>query len=291
MASHETPLDPVILDDDEPSRRDVILIAAGGFAAIGTAAALWPLLDQMNPDASTLSLATTEVDLAPIEAGQAITVMWRGKPIFIRHRTEKEIEEAKVVPLDDLIDPLARNANLPDDAPATDENRAAQGPRALARDDRHLHPSRLHSEGTVARPIQGQSTAAGSARATARNTTPPAACASVPRRRTWRSRLTASPPTPRSRSDSARSWRIPRPTSRQAASRNGSMSGCRSPRLVHDQFMVFPTPRNLNYWWTFGGILTFMLVAQIATGVVLAMHYVPTPRTAPSTASRRSCAT
>ena len=49
------------------------------------------------------------------------------------------------------------------------------------------------------------------------------------------------------------------------------------PRLVHDQFMVFPTPRNLNYWWTFGGILTFMLIAQIATGIVLAMHYVPTP--------------
>jgi ubiquinol-cytochrome c reductase iron-sulfur subunit len=125
VASHETPLDPVILDDDELSRRDVILIAAGGFTAIGTAAALWPLLDQMNPDASTLSLATTDVDLAPIEVGQAITVMWRGKPIFIRHRTAPEIEQAKVTPLDDLIDPLARNVNLPDDAPATDENRAA----------------------------------------------------------------------------------------------------------------------------------------------------------------------
>ena len=124
MASHETPLDPVILDDDEMSRRDVILIAAGGFTAIGTAAALWPLLDQMNPDASTLSLATTDVDLAPIEVGQAITVMWRGKPIFIRHRTAQEIEQAKVTPLDDLIDPLARNVNLPDDALATDENRA-----------------------------------------------------------------------------------------------------------------------------------------------------------------------
>ena len=55
---------------------------------------------------------------------------------------------------------------------------------------------------------------------------------------------------------------------------------------MHDQFMVFPTPRNLNYWWTFGGILTFMLVSQIATGVVLAMHYVPTPEPGPSTASR-----
>ncbi len=125
MASHETPLDPVILDDDDKSRRDVMLIAAGGFTAIGTAAALWPLLDQMNPDASTLSLASVEVDLAPIEVGQAITVMWRGKPIFIRHRTPEEIEKAKDTPLDDLIDPLARNVNLPDNAPATDENRAA----------------------------------------------------------------------------------------------------------------------------------------------------------------------
>ncbi|MGH6791426.1 MAG: ubiquinol-cytochrome c reductase iron-sulfur subunit [Methyloceanibacter sp.] len=124
MASHETSLDPIVLDDEDLSRRDVILIAAGGFTAIGTAAALWPLLDQMNPDASTLSLATTEVDISPIEVGQAITVMWRGKPIFIRHRTAQEIEQAKATPLDDLIDPLARNVNLPDDAPATDENRA-----------------------------------------------------------------------------------------------------------------------------------------------------------------------
>jgi ubiquinol-cytochrome c reductase iron-sulfur subunit len=80
----------------------------------------------MNPDASALSQATTEVDLTAVEEGQAITVMWRGKPIFIRHRTAKEIEEAKAVALNDLIDPLARNANLPDEAPATDENRAAK---------------------------------------------------------------------------------------------------------------------------------------------------------------------
>ncbi|HSD92161.1 MAG TPA: ubiquinol-cytochrome c reductase iron-sulfur subunit [Methyloceanibacter sp.] len=125
MAAHETPFDPAAHAGDEPTRRDVLLIAAGGFAAVGAAAALWPLLDQMNPDASTLSFATTEVDLAPIAPGQAITVMWRGKPIFIRHRTEKEIAEAKDVPLDKLIDPLARNANLPDNAPADDANRAA----------------------------------------------------------------------------------------------------------------------------------------------------------------------
>src|SRR5947207_14061445 len=45
--------------------------------------------------------------------------------------------------------------------------------------------------------------------------------------------------------------------------------------LVHSSFVVYPTPRNLNYWWTFGGILSFMLAVQIVTGVILAMHYTP----------------
>ena len=83
MVTYEPPLNPTLESDEEPTRRDVILIAASGFAAIGAAAALWPLLDQMNPDQSMLSLATTEVDISHVEAGQAITVMWRGKPIFI----------------------------------------------------------------------------------------------------------------------------------------------------------------------------------------------------------------
>ncbi|MFW2391800.1 MAG: ubiquinol-cytochrome c reductase iron-sulfur subunit [Alphaproteobacteria bacterium] len=125
MANPDISTDPSLVPDDDPSRRDVILIGAGAFAAIGGAAMLWPLLDQMNPDASTLSLSSIDVDLAPIEEGQAITVMWRGKPIFIRHRTAKEVDEAKDVKVDVLIDKLARNANLPDDAPATDGNRAA----------------------------------------------------------------------------------------------------------------------------------------------------------------------
>ena len=121
-----TPAHFPVPDEDEPSRRDVIMIAAGGFAAAGAVLALWPLLDQMNPDQSALSLASTEVDLAHVEAGQAITVMWRGKPIFIRHRTDKEIASAKGVVVDDLRDPLARNANLPESAPASDDNRAAK---------------------------------------------------------------------------------------------------------------------------------------------------------------------
>ena len=107
----------------EPTRRDFMTIAAGSFAAIGGAASMWPMIDQMNPDASALSLATIEVDLAPIEEGQAITVSWRGKPVFIRHRTGSEIEEAKAVKMDDLPDPDARNKNLDAGAPATDINR------------------------------------------------------------------------------------------------------------------------------------------------------------------------
>ena len=110
-------------DQHGHSRRDFLLIAAGAFAAVGGAAALWPLIDQMNPDASALALATVEFDLAPVKEGQAVTIMWRGKPIFIRHRTAAEIEEAKKTPVEDLKDPLARNAALPESAPATDDNR------------------------------------------------------------------------------------------------------------------------------------------------------------------------
>ncbi|MCG8563110.1 MAG: ubiquinol-cytochrome c reductase iron-sulfur subunit [Hyphomicrobiales bacterium] len=114
-------------DSQEPTRRDFIYIAAGSFAAVGGAAALWPMIDQMNPDASTLSLASIEIDLSPIEEGQAITVMWRGKPVFIRHRTAKEIASATEVALADLPDPVARNENLEADAPATDPNRVGEG--------------------------------------------------------------------------------------------------------------------------------------------------------------------
>jgi ubiquinol-cytochrome c reductase iron-sulfur subunit len=91
---------------DEPvNRRDFIHIAATAFAAVGAAAALWPVISQMNPDASALSLAAVELDLAPIQEGQAITIMWRGKPIFVRHRTADEIKKAQDVPSSELKDP------------------------------------------------------------------------------------------------------------------------------------------------------------------------------------------
>lgn len=109
------------------SRRDFLIIATGAFAAVGVAGLAWPLIDQMNPDAAALALASIEVDISSVAEGQSITVMWRGVPVFIRHRTAAEIEAAKNVPMSELKDPLARNQNLDSSASATDENRAAAG--------------------------------------------------------------------------------------------------------------------------------------------------------------------
>ena len=110
----------------EPTRRDFLYIATGTMGAVGAGAVAWPLIRQMAPDASTLALASIEVDVSSIEPGQAITVKWRGKPVFIRNRTEKEVEEAKAVAVADLKDPVARNQNADSDSTeATDTNRSA----------------------------------------------------------------------------------------------------------------------------------------------------------------------
>jgi ubiquinol-cytochrome c reductase iron-sulfur subunit len=114
-------------DASHLTRRNFIHIATASFLGIGAAAALWPAIDQMNPDAGALSLATIEVDLAPIAEGQAITVMWRGKPVFIRNRTAVEIEQARGVPVEQLPDPDARVLNVSGVLPATDENRTKSG--------------------------------------------------------------------------------------------------------------------------------------------------------------------
>ena len=111
-------------DTAEPTRRDFLYIATGSVAAVGAAASMWPLVDQMNPDASVLALASIEVDISSLSEGGSITVKWRGNPVFIRYRTAAEIEEARAVNLDELLDGLARNDNVDPGAPATDENRA-----------------------------------------------------------------------------------------------------------------------------------------------------------------------
>jgi len=109
----------------EPSRRRFIHIFATVTAAAGAGATLWPLVHQMNPDASVLALSTVEVDLSAIAEGQAIKVMWQGRPVFIRHRTPAEIEQEERTPIAALKDALARNDNIQDDAEASDANRRA----------------------------------------------------------------------------------------------------------------------------------------------------------------------
>ena len=89
------------------TRRDFLYLATGAVGAIGVGAVAWPLIDTLNPSADVLALASTEVDLSPIEVGQRVTVTWRGKPTFIDHRPEDAIEAARAVSLDDLIDPQA----------------------------------------------------------------------------------------------------------------------------------------------------------------------------------------
>jgi len=117
----------VAIDAEEPDRRDFLILAGSAFVAVGGAISLWPFIDQMNPDAGAQALASIEVDISPIKEGQAITVLWRGKPVFIRHRTPAEIEAAKAVPIEQLVDEYARNEALPGDAPATDTNRTKSG--------------------------------------------------------------------------------------------------------------------------------------------------------------------
>ena len=90
---------------DDETRRDFLYLATGAVTIVGAAAAVWPLIDNMNPSADVLALSSTEVDLSPIEEGQSITVVWRGKPVFVRYRTASEIEEARGVDVAELRDP------------------------------------------------------------------------------------------------------------------------------------------------------------------------------------------
>jgi len=121
VSEHDTKTDTL----GEPTRRDFLYLAAGMAGAVGAVSAVWPFIDQMRPDQSTLALASIEVDISSLEPGMSLTAKWRGKPIFIRNRTEKEIAEANAAKLDELKDPVARNANLPLDAAATDVARSA----------------------------------------------------------------------------------------------------------------------------------------------------------------------
>jgi len=96
----------------EPTRRDFLYIATGALAAAGAVAVAWPLIDQMNPSADVLALSTLKVDLSPVALGQQITVMWRSKPVFVRHRTPKEIQEAEAINWKAMRDPQSDESRL-----------------------------------------------------------------------------------------------------------------------------------------------------------------------------------
>jgi ubiquinol-cytochrome c reductase iron-sulfur subunit len=96
----------------DPAKRDFLKLTTTAFAVIGAGAIAWPFIASLAPSKDVLALASTDVDLAPIQTGMAVTVMWRGKPIFVRHRTADEIQEARAVPLADLKDPATDQSRV-----------------------------------------------------------------------------------------------------------------------------------------------------------------------------------
>ena len=110
------------------TRRDFIYYATAATGAVVTGAAIWPLINSMNPAADLLANNRVDVDLSGMESGQRITVLWQGRPVFVWRRAQASIAAARAVPLDALIDPVDKvreNPNLTADMPALDQNRTA----------------------------------------------------------------------------------------------------------------------------------------------------------------------
>jgi ubiquinol-cytochrome c reductase iron-sulfur subunit len=99
-------------EGEEGTRRDFLYLLTGAAAVVGGAAMVWPLVDSMNPSADVLALGSIEVDLSGVDEGMRITVQWRGKPVFIDHRTPDQIQQAASVPLDELPDPQTDEARV-----------------------------------------------------------------------------------------------------------------------------------------------------------------------------------
>jgi len=114
-------------EDHAGTRRDFLYYATAGTGAVAVGAAVWPLVNQMNPSADVEALSSIRVDVSAVDPGTQLTVKWLGKPVFIRRRTEAEIAKANDVDVSALPDPNAANANISGDAPATDANRALGG--------------------------------------------------------------------------------------------------------------------------------------------------------------------
>ena len=111
-------------DEHDGNRRDFLYYATAGAGAVAVGAAVWPLVNQMNPSADVKAQSSIRVDVSGVAPGTQLTVKWLGKPVFIRLRTEAEVAAANEVDPASLPDPMARNANIAADAPATDPNRS-----------------------------------------------------------------------------------------------------------------------------------------------------------------------
>ena len=261
----------------EPTRRDFLYLATTAAVAVGGAAMVWPFVGALAPDAETVAAgAPVELDLAPIAEGQIVKIFWRGKLIFVRHRTPAEIKAAQDVNLATLRDPQAR-----------------RGPRQgrscpVARGLRQLHPSRLRAARQRRRvprlvlPLPRLGVRHLGPHPAGPRPDQPADPALHLRLRHRRSRSArAARPRP-DRADELHS-KAPQMSDHQHATTYVPKSAfakwfeSRLPiaGLIHSSFVAFPVPRNLNYFWTFGAVLFFMLVLQIVTGVILAMHYQP----------------
>ncbi|MHA3979991.1 ubiquinol-cytochrome c reductase iron-sulfur subunit [Halovulum sp. GXIMD14794] len=118
------------VEEETGTRRDFLFVATGAAGAVTAGAAVWPLVNQMNPSADVQALASIQVDVSSLQPGGQITALWQGKPVFIRYRTEEEMEAARGVDMGELPDPNARNANIAADADASDANRGLLPPGA-----------------------------------------------------------------------------------------------------------------------------------------------------------------
>ncbi|GAA0608498.1 ubiquinol-cytochrome c reductase iron-sulfur subunit [Craurococcus roseus] len=109
VPEHGPATDP---DGGGGTRRDFLTLTTAAFTVVGLGAAAVPFIASMNPSRDVLALASTEVDLSPIAVGSAVTIMWRGKPVFVRHRTAEEIQAARSVPISQLPDPAPDQARV-----------------------------------------------------------------------------------------------------------------------------------------------------------------------------------
>ena len=112
MSAQDAILSAQVSTPEGEARRDFLYLATGALATVGTAAAVWPFIDSMNPSADVLALSSTEINVAPIELGQRITLRWRGGPVFIVRRSPEEIAQAKADDAADLIDPQPGSARV-----------------------------------------------------------------------------------------------------------------------------------------------------------------------------------